>query len=72
MERAAVKMSPVAVFAVVIIGASLAGIAGAVFAIPVAASILAITDYLRRRDVLLRASTDDEAAPAVGSTSAPA
>jgi predicted PurR-regulated permease PerM len=58
---AAVKMSPVAVFAVVIIGASLAGIAGAVFAIPVAASILAITDYLRRRDVLLRAAEPGEA-----------
>ncbi len=66
---AAVKMSPVAVFAVVIIGASLAGIAGAVFAIPVAASILAITDYLRRRDVLLRATTEPETAPTAGSTS---
>jgi predicted PurR-regulated permease PerM len=57
---AAVKMSPVAVFAVVIIGTSLAGIAGAVFAIPVAAALLAIIDYLRRRDVLLRASTESE------------
>ena len=55
---AAVKMSPVAVFAVVMIGASLAGILGAVFAIPVAASILAIIDYLRQRDILLRVSTE--------------
>ena len=52
---AAVKMSPVAVFAVVIIGTAVAGIAGAIFAIPTAAAILAITDYLRERDVLLRA-----------------
>ena len=57
---AAVKMSPVAVFAVVIIGTAVAGIAGAVFAIPTAAAILAITDYLRKRDVLLRAETPDE------------
>ncbi len=40
---------------VVIIGTALAGIMGAVFAIPTAAAILAITDYLRERDVLLRA-----------------
>jgi predicted PurR-regulated permease PerM len=66
---AAVKMSPVAVFAVVIIGASLAGIAGAVFAIPVAASILAITDYLRQRDLLLRAATAGETASPPGSSS---
>ena len=52
---AAVNMSPVAVFSVVIIGTAVAGIMGAVFAIPTAAAILAITDYLRERDVLLRA-----------------
>jgi predicted PurR-regulated permease PerM len=52
---AAVNMSPVAVFSVVIIGTALAGIMGAIFAIPTAAAILAITDYLRERDVLLRA-----------------
>jgi predicted PurR-regulated permease PerM len=51
---AAVNMSPVAVFSVVIIGTALAGIMGAIFAIPTAAAILAITDYLRERDVLLR------------------
>ena len=68
---AAVKMSPVAVFAVVIIGASLAGIAGAIFAIPVAASILAITDYLRRRDVLLRASETSAPAPIEAPVSQP-
>ncbi len=56
---AAVNMSPVAVFVVVILGTAVAGIMGAIFAIPVAAAILAITDYLRQRDVLLR-STDDE------------
>jgi predicted PurR-regulated permease PerM len=59
---AAVKMSPVAVFVVVILGTALAGIMGAIFAIPVAAAILAITDYLRQRDVLLR-STDEEEVP---------
>ncbi len=53
---AAVNMSPVAVFAVVILGTAVAGIAGAIFAIPTAAAILAITDYLRQRDVLLRAA----------------
>ncbi len=52
---AAVNMSPVAVFSVVIIGTALAGVMGAIFAIPTAAAILAITDYLRERDVLLRA-----------------
>lgn len=51
---AAVKMSPVAVFVVVMLGGALAGVLGAVFAIPVAAAILAITDYLRQRDVLIR------------------
>ncbi len=60
---AAVNMSPVAVFVVVILGTAIAGIMGAIFAIPVAAAILAITDYLRQRDVLLR-STDDEDAGA--------
>jgi predicted PurR-regulated permease PerM len=59
---AAVKMSPVAVFVVVMLGGALAGILGAVFAIPVAAAILAITDYLRQRDVLLR--RDDASLPA--------
>jgi predicted PurR-regulated permease PerM len=57
----AVRMTPVAVFVVVIIGTAVAGIIGAIFAIPVAAAILAITDYLRQRDVLLR-SADAEPA----------
>jgi predicted PurR-regulated permease PerM len=56
---AAVNMTPVAVFVVVMLGTSVAGILGAVFAIPVAAAILAVTDYLRQRDVLLRATDDD-------------
>ncbi len=61
---AAVNMSPVAVFSVVILGTALAGIAGAIFAIPTAAAVLAITDYLRQRDVLLRAADP----PAVGAS----
>jgi predicted PurR-regulated permease PerM len=52
----AVNMTPVAVFVVVILGTSVAGIIGAVFAIPTAAAILSVTDYLRQRDVLLRAA----------------
>lgn len=56
---AAVNMTPVAVFVVVILGTSIAGILGAIFAIPVAAAILAVTDYLRQRDVLLRAVDED-------------
>ncbi len=68
---AAVNMSPVAVFVVVILGTAVAGIMGAIFAIPVAAAILAITDYLRQRDVLLR-STDDEEVTAVEPESLPA
>ena len=64
---AAVNMSPVAVFSVVILGTAVAGIAGAIFAIPTAAAILAITDYLRQRDVLLRAADP----PAIGPASAP-
>lgn len=59
---AAVKMSPVAVFVVVIIGTALAGILGAIFAIPTAAAILAVTDYLKERDVLLRATDVGEGA----------
>lgn len=51
---AAVNMSPVAVFVVVILGTAVAGVMGAIFAIPVAAAVLSITDYLRSRDVLLR------------------
>jgi predicted PurR-regulated permease PerM len=66
---AAVNMSPVAVFVVVILGTAVAGIMGAIFAIPVAAAILAITDYLRQRDVLLR-STDEEETPAEPATEA--
>jgi len=50
----AVKMAPVGVFVVVILGTAVAGVIGAIFAIPTAAAILAITDYLRERDVLLR------------------
>ena len=68
---AAVKMSPVAVFAVVIIGTAIAGIVGAIFAIPTAAAILAITDYLRERDVLLRADGQGSAGVLVKETSAP-
>lgn len=63
----AVNMTPVAVFVVVILGTSVAGIIGAVFAIPTAAAILSVTDYLRQRDVLLRsdepAATDTEPRP---------
>lgn len=55
---AAVNMSPVAVFVVVILGTAIAGIIGAIFAIPVAAAVLAITDYLRQRDVLLRSTAE--------------
>ena len=62
---AAVRMSPVAVFVVVIFGTAIAGIIGAIFAIPVAAAVLAITDYLRQRDVLLR-STDEPDQVAAG------
>jgi putative heme transporter len=56
----AVKISAAAVLAVVMLGTAIAGILGAIFAIPTAAAILAITDYLKKRDVLLRAE-DDEA-----------
>src|SRR6478735_4113944 len=55
----AVKMAPVAVFTVVILGSAVAGVIGAIFAIPTAAAILAITDYLRSRDVLLRSEHDE-------------
>ena len=69
---AAVAMPPVGVFAVVMIGTAVAGIIGAIFAIPVAAAILAITDYLRQRDVLLRADADEgEAAATAVDVAAP-
>ncbi len=60
---AAVNMSPVAVFAVVLIGTTIAGIIGAIFAIPTAAAILSIAEYLRRRDMLVRAPTDEASPP---------
>jgi putative heme transporter len=60
----AVDMRPVAVFTVVILGTAVAGIIGAIFAIPTAAAILAVTDYLRKRDVMLR-SEDEPEAPTV-------
>jgi len=50
------------IFVVVMLGGALAGVLGAVFAIPVAAAILAISDYLHQRDDALGMS--DEAAPA--------
>lgn len=65
----AVKMTPVAVFVVVILGTAVAGVMGAIFAIPTAAAILAVTDYLRQRDVLLRST--DEAPEAPMATAAP-
>ena len=65
----AVKMTPVAVFVVVILGTSVAGIVGAVFAIPTAAAVLAVTDYLRQRDVLLR--SEDATEPATTNVSTP-
>lgn len=57
---AAVRMTPVAVFVVVILGTAIAGVLGAIFAIPVAAAILAVTDYLRQRDVLLRTVVESD------------
>jgi predicted PurR-regulated permease PerM len=54
----AVKISAAAVLAVVMLGTAIAGVTGAIFAIPTTGAILAITDYLRRRDVLLRAADD--------------
>ena len=61
----AVKMAPVGVFVVVILGTAVAGVIGAIFAIPTAAAILAITDYLRERDVLLRSEpAAEDGAPA--------
>jgi len=56
----AVRMPPVAVFVVVILGSAIAGVLGAIFAIPTAAAILAVTDYLRQRDVMLRAGDGAE------------
>jgi len=54
----AVKIRAAAVLAVVMLGTAIAGVLGAIFAIPTAGAILAITDYLRKRDVLLRATND--------------
>ena len=66
----AVNMTPVAVFVVVILGTAVAGIMGAIFAIPTAAAILSVTDYLRQRDVLLRAD-EPEVLPAVETGTVP-
>ena len=66
----AVNMTPVAVFVVVILGTAVAGIMGAIFAIPTAAAILSVTDYLRQRDVLLRADAPEDRPAAEPDTSA--
>ncbi len=55
----AVKISAAAVLAVVMLGTAIAGVMGAIFAIPTAGAILAISDYLRKRDVLLRPQDED-------------
>ena len=70
----AVRMPPVAVFVVVILGTAIAGVLGAIFAIPTAAAILAVTDYLRQRDVMLRAedgATRVDATPAAAPNAPP-
>ena len=54
----AVKIRAAAVLAVVMLGTAIAGVMGAIFAIPTTGAILAITDYLKKRDVLLRESVD--------------
>jgi putative heme transporter len=59
----AVNMKPVAVFVVVVFGTSIAGVVGAIFAIPTAAAILAVTDYLRKRDVMLRSEDGADGDP---------
>jgi predicted PurR-regulated permease PerM len=68
----AVDMKPVAVFTVVILGTAVAGVMGAIFAIPTAAAILAVTDYLRKRDVLLRAESDETAGHEASAAAGPA
>jgi predicted PurR-regulated permease PerM len=68
----AVKISAAAVLAVVMLGTAIAGVMGAIFAIPTAGAILAITDYLRKRDVLLRAATDDAPDDAIDEVPVPA
>jgi hypothetical protein len=65
-----VNMTPVAVFVVAILGTAVAGIMGAICAIPTAAAILSVTDYLRQRDVLLRADEPDDG-PADGAEAGP-
>ena len=57
----AVKIRAAAVLSVVMLGTAIAGVTGAIFAIPTTAAILAITDYLKKRDVLLRQSVDETA-----------
>jgi predicted PurR-regulated permease PerM len=64
----AVKISVAAVLSVVMLGTAIAGVMGAIFAIPTAAAILAISDYLRKRDVLLRAADADDAGTAPADT----
>lgn len=61
----AVKIGAAAVLAVVMLGTAIAGVIGAIFAIPTAAAILAITDYLKKRDVLLRREGDEAGADAI-------
>jgi predicted PurR-regulated permease PerM len=55
----AVKIRAAAVLAVVMLGTAIAGVMGAIFAIPTTGAILAITDYLKKRDVLLRAGEEE-------------
>ena len=55
----AVKIRAAAVLAVVMLGTAIAGVTGAIFAIPTTGAILAITDYLKKRDVLLREAVEE-------------
>jgi predicted PurR-regulated permease PerM len=56
----AVRIRVAAVLAVVMLGTAIAGVIGAIFAIPTTGAILAITDYLKKRDVLLREGVADD------------
>jgi predicted PurR-regulated permease PerM len=62
-------MNPVAVLVVVMLGGAVAGVMGAIFAIPTAAAFLAITDYLRGRT---KTKPTDDAAAAAADDPAPA
>jgi predicted PurR-regulated permease PerM len=68
VTRATMKLHPVIGLMSVVVGSRLAGVAGALFAIPLAASIASILgDYVKRHQVVIEEPTSTDLAEDTGS-----